>query len=267
MADYLSTLTPEQKTNIGIITDRMVAKGITNPFTQAAILSVASKESEFKLHRESGYGKTPNDRIRAIFGKKVKDLSEAQLTALKANDVAFFNKIYGGVYGNGPADGYKYRGGGFNQLTFKDNFAAEGKKIGVDLVNNPDLINTPSVAADALIQYFIDRFKAAPAGTLAKYNSTGLNDFKNESDSLRAVYQANAGWGFKDADINDKTGGFDKAKARIAGFLIKAKDTVVTTVTQNPGKSAATGVALFFLGVAFVLTRPKKKPNETPTNI
>ena len=249
MADYLSTLTPEEKANFGVLVDRLKVRGITNPYTQAAFLSVASKESEFKLKSEISYKNTPNDRIRAIFTKRVADLSESALSALKANDEAFFNKIYGGMGGNGSNEGYKYRGRGFNDITFKNEYARLTKELGYkdanktiplyDLVNNPDLLNTPACAADSLIQYFIDAFKAAPKGTLAKYNATGLNDFKTLSDSLRAVYQANAGWGNVDADKHDATGGFAKAQSRISGFM----DFVAQ---HKVAVAAATGGTFFF---------------------
>jgi len=61
------------------------------------------------------------------------------------------NLVYGGRFGNGPAstgDGWKYRGSGLIQLTFKDNFARAGQAIGVDIVSNPDLVrNDPATAA------------------------------------------------------------------------------------------------------------------------
>lgn len=66
---------------------------------------------------------------------------------LKKDDVLFFNTIYGNLYGNGTKDGYKYRGGGLNQLTFKAGYESKGKMIGVDLVSNPKKINQIEIAA------------------------------------------------------------------------------------------------------------------------
>jgi|688.fasta_scaffold03494_23 predicted chitinase len=84
--------------------------------------------------------------------------------------VACANAIYGGRGGNAKTipntgslvstdknqDGYKYRGRGFNQLTFKSNYAALGKAIGMgnQLVANPDLVNTIEVAAKVLTQFY-----------------------------------------------------------------------------------------------------------------
>jgi predicted chitinase len=48
------------------------------------------------------------------------NLSEAELTKLKSNDEAFFNAVYGlAKYGQTANEGYKYRGRGLNQITFK----------------------------------------------------------------------------------------------------------------------------------------------------
>lgn len=62
----------------------------------------------------------------------------------------FASWIYSDLYGNGPEateDGWKYRGGGMVQLTFKSSYASCAKAIGIDLVANPDLIVTPEAAS------------------------------------------------------------------------------------------------------------------------
>jgi putative chitinase len=221
MADYFDTLTPEQKKNIQFIVKRMNEKGITNPLTQSAILSVVSKESAFIPKSETGYGKTSNARIRQIFGSRVASYDEAGLTALKSNDEAFFNAVYGlPKFGQTATEGYKYRGRGLNQITFKDAYKRIGDQIGVDLVNNPDKLNELPVATDCLIQFFLNSFKSAPKTSLLAYNTTDINGFKNTTDSVGGVYNANAGWGKSKASLDlDPTGGKAKATSRVNGFL------------------------------------------------
>lgn len=56
--------------------------------------------------------------------------------------------------GNGQdGDGALYKGRGFVQLTGKSNYISIGAKVGVDLLNNPDLANDPQTAAKILAEF------------------------------------------------------------------------------------------------------------------
>lgn len=145
-----------QKENISLLISSMTDKGITDPLTQIGILSVISKECNFKPKSEVGYDTTSNSRIKGIFGSRVSSLSDSELDALKSNPEDFFNLVYANIIGNGPVssgDGYLYRGRGFNQLTGRANYKKYGNIIGKDLVGNPDLVNEPKVAAEIAIEF------------------------------------------------------------------------------------------------------------------
>ncbi len=62
------------------------------------------------------------------------------------------NKNYNGRMGNRPNsnDGYIYRGGGFIQLTGRNNYTR------YSLASNPDKILEVGISAKILVQYFID---------------------------------------------------------------------------------------------------------------
>lgn len=145
-----------QKENISLLISSMTDNGITDPLTQIGILSVISKECNFKPKSEVGYDTTSNSRIKGIFGSRVSSLSDSELDALKRNPEDFFNLVYANIIGNGPVssgDGYLYRGRGFNQLTGRANYKKYGNIIGKDLVGNPDLVNEPKVAAEIAIAF------------------------------------------------------------------------------------------------------------------
>jgi predicted chitinase len=142
-----------QKENIKLLIDAMEEEGIKDPVTQIGILSVISKESNFKPKGEVSYASTSNSRIRSIFGKRVSKYSDSELDSIKRDPKKFFDLVYGGRFGNAPDEGYKYRGRGFNQLTFKGNYKKYGNLIGVDLVGNPDLANDPKVAAKIALSF------------------------------------------------------------------------------------------------------------------
>jgi hypothetical protein len=55
-----------------------------------------------------------------------------------------------------PGDGRRYKGRGFIQITGRSNYTTYGRKLGLDLVNNPDGALDPTVAARILAVYFTD---------------------------------------------------------------------------------------------------------------
>jgi len=187
----------------------------------AATLAIASKESELVPREETGYANTSNSRIRAVFGSRVSSLSDTQLDALKKDKTKFFNLVYAKTAGNnGGDDGSKYIGRGFNQLTGRGNYAAFGTAIGVDLINNPTLANTPEVAAKILVEYNKRNFKTLNnVGKLKEYNSKDINGFTNLKDAVLAFYHVTAGAGKSVAYVkgllsSDKLGGMTKAQNR-----------------------------------------------------
>lgn len=58
---------------------------------------------------------------------------------------------------NQPGDGPKFIGRGVLQLTGRANYTLYAKKLGLDLVNHPELAATPEVSVKIACQYFKDR--------------------------------------------------------------------------------------------------------------
>ena len=184
----------ERMANVSLLMGTMENAGITNPYLQAAILGVIGKESKFIPKDEKCYGGTSNARIREIFTTRVSGYSETELNALKNNCEAFFNVVYGGRYGNMGNDGYKYRGRGFNQLTFRASYKSIGDKIGQDLVGNPDSVNDPYIASQVMITFLTGRFSQTQY--VKNYIENGIaNDAPNLESAVEVAAHANAGWG------------------------------------------------------------------------
>lgn len=66
-----------------------------------------------------------------------------------------------------PQTGHVYYGRGLVQITWRANYETMARKLGLDLVNNPDLALSPPVAVDILITGMIDGDFTTK--TLAKY--------------------------------------------------------------------------------------------------
>lgn len=181
--------------NIRIIEEVAEDKGITNPTSLIAMLMVIGKETGFIPQNEKmNYSKERLPEVWGTFSKTGKMVPKGEgkynynekATEYEHNPEKLANLVYGGKYGNTePGDGWKYRGRGFNGITFKGGYERYGKLIGKDLVGNPDLLNDPVVAAEAVVAYFLDVFKA---------HGVDPNSLNNLDDAVAKYAKANAGW-------------------------------------------------------------------------
>lgn len=118
--------------------------------------------------------------LRATFPKYFPD--DATAIAYERQKEKIANRVYANRMGNGPessGDGWKYRGLGLIQLTFKDNYAAFSKDTGIDIVTDPEKYRTDlSVIIKTAIWF---------------WNKNGLNKFADAKDILGATKKINGG--------------------------------------------------------------------------
>jgi hypothetical protein len=102
-------------------------------------------------------------------------------------------------------DGYKYRGRGYVQVTWKNAYRAVGDKIGVDLVNNPDKMEEPAIAAWAAV-YGMET-GLFTGRKLSDYVSDDKQDYFNARQVINGHDQADliAGFAFKFKAILEST--------------------------------------------------------------
>lgn len=118
------------------LTRQMDAVGITDPVERAAFMAQADHESGgFKDMQELG----GRNYFKKYDGRK--DLGNTQ-----------------------PGDGEKFKGRGFLQLTGRSNYRDMGKKLGIDLENNPERATDPEIAAKIATQFWNDRSRAKKFG-------------------------------------------------------------------------------------------------------
>lgn len=119
----------------GITTPERVAGWIGQIRVETGFSSDPKKLEENLMYSAKG--------LAATFKKYFKTLEDAIPFEKKPEKIA--NKVYGGRYLNGDeasGDGYRYRGRGLKQLTFKANYQACSRDLYKDdrLVTNPDQV-------------------------------------------------------------------------------------------------------------------------------
>ena len=185
--------------------------GITNPYAKNAILANIAKECGFVAKDESF--KYSVSSLRKTFPSKTNGKSDQELETILSSQEDTANFLYGGRYGNAANEGYKYRGRGYIQITFKSNYEIASRDTGVDLISNPEKLNQPAIASKAAIKFIIR-------------NSGGvgvLNGFTNQQQANRTVTQTIGGKGL---NLNSGIG---------AQFLTKVESYAqLGTVTQAP---------------------------------
>ena len=192
--------------------------GLTSDASIAAIIATASKESGLNpAAKEAGarawYNTAkskgndymwkifpqlrPGGRVAKIMGYPNGVPKDAFMDLASKGDAAFFEVMYG------EKDAHKYLGRGFIQITGKANYEKIGKMIGIDLVENPDLV--------------AENFEVASAALLAYMaNSVGQGNYEKGIKTLNSLSDYDTA--LKVTIANVASGGFggDVAKAEKA---------------------------------------------------
>ena len=120
---------------------------INTPVRQAAFLAqIANESGELRYVKEIASGAAYEGR---------KDLGNTQ-----------------------PGDGMRYKGRGLIQITGRNNYAECGKAMGVDLITNPELLETNDLACRSAAWFWASR---------------GLNDLADKGDFYRITKRINGG--------------------------------------------------------------------------
>lgn len=113
------------------------------PLVMAHFLAQVSEECGAGTELIENLNYTHAERIVAVWPSRF-TIDSAQ--AYTHNPRGLADKVYNGRMGNtlSSDDGWNYRGRGATQTTGRDGYAALGAKTGLDLLNNPDLVNDPA---------------------------------------------------------------------------------------------------------------------------
>ena len=117
---------------------------LDTPKRQAAFIGQCAVESAnfTRLQENLNYSA---QRLTQVWPSRFPNISMAEPYANNPEKLADF--VYAGRMGNlQDGDGWKFHGRGLIQLTGRENYANCGSGIGVDLIDNPDLLLTPQYA-------------------------------------------------------------------------------------------------------------------------
>lgn len=196
--------------------------GLTSPYAIASLLGIAGGECGWKLVEENfNYSSA---RLLQVFPSVFKgDQTLAQRYAGNPNN-SLPEFLYGsdtakgrGLGNTQSGDGAKFIGRGYIQLTGRSNYAKYGGMVGQDLINNPKLLNDPTIAAEVSVKYLLDRCRA-------DQNSAGYFEA-----ACKAV-------GFNTPDIKAKKKGFYECfYAQLSGGILSSGQSgVVVDSSGNP---------------------------------
>ena len=209
--------------------------GLTSPYAIASVLGIAGGESRWKVVSENfNYSAA---RLLQVFPSVFKgDQALAQQYAGNPNN-SLPEFLYGyttskgkGLGNTQPGDGAKYIGRGYIQLTGRSNYTRYSKMLydkglvdsATALVDNPDLLSDPQIAAYASAIYFVDRVKVS---------QTDPGYFEA---ACRAV-------GYNTPDIHaTKQGFYECFYAQLKGGVVSTgNDGIVVDGSGNPVKTGS----------------------------
>lgn len=127
---------------------------ITTPQRMAVFLAQVAHESAETTRLEENLNYSA-ERLMAVWPKRFPTMEAAQDYVRNPQKLA--NRVYAGRGGNGDEasdDGWRYRGRGLFQLTCKDNYRIAATGLGLPLLEQPELVTTPSVAALTAAHYW-----------------------------------------------------------------------------------------------------------------
>jgi putative chitinase len=160
------------QTGIAAIKQACKDLGLTSPYAVASLLGIAGGESRWKVVTENFNYQAA--RLLQVFPSVFKGNQElAQKYAGNPNN-SLPEFLYGYTTAKGkglgntlPGDGGKFIGRGYIQLTGRANYSrysqqmfAKGRVSSATvLIDNPELLNDPKIAAEVSVLYMLDRVK------------------------------------------------------------------------------------------------------------
>lgn len=143
---------------VRLVVDAATQAGITGQ-SLVNLLATTKVESRFFPVKESSRYSNA-DRARELF-PALRNMSDSQISELTKSSERFFETVYGLGTAKGKdlgntraGDGAKFPGRGYLQITGRYNYEQFARDTGIDVLNDPDKMLDPEVAAKAAVWYW-----------------------------------------------------------------------------------------------------------------
>ena len=160
-SDIMREMWPRGDTKIPGLVDGIVA-AVPSVFPKYGLTSdllVAHAMAQFSHECDAGNEVVENLNYSAqgLIKTWPKRFDAAKAAAFAHDQKKIANEVYNGRMGNrvGTDDGWNYRGRGGSQVTGHDGYGKLGQKVGLNLVNEPDLVNNPLHFLECAVADFI----------------------------------------------------------------------------------------------------------------
>lgn len=160
------------------LTSAMEYHQINTPLRQAHFLGQICHESLFLKSVVENLRYSASGLLRVFPKYFTKEL--AQEYAYKPEKIA--SRVYANRYGNGDeesGDGWRYRGRGLIQITFRDNYKAVGDALDFDFINEPEKLQLVGAASYSATWF---------------WDSRKLNQFADKDDVKKITLRINGGY-------------------------------------------------------------------------
>jgi putative chitinase len=192
--DIMRSLWPNGDAAIsGLIEGMVAAAPIVFPkYGLISDMQVAHAMAQFS--EECGAGHEVVENLDGYTASRLMEVWPGRFNATLAASCAgnghkIADVVYNGRMGNRPGtdDGWNFRGRGGSQVTGRDGHGKLGQKVGLDLLNSPDQINTP--------QHFLEC-------AVADFVLCGCLPFATSDDVSGVTYHLNGGYiGLSDRSV------------------------------------------------------------------
>lgn len=153
--NFANVMTRAPVARLALLQAAMIEFGINDPLDQAAFLATVAHESaELSVFSENLNYSAP--ALRSVFGKYFPTDALANAYARQPQRIA--SRVYADRNGNGSeasGDGWRYRGAGAIQLTFKDNQVECAKYFGIAPAIISEWLRTPEGAVRSAAWFWI----------------------------------------------------------------------------------------------------------------